>query len=241
VERLTRTPELLDGPLDDHAALAGNLRDLRRVNRLLGGIRLSARALDAHAPDAPTVTMLDVGTGGADIPRALIARWQRDGRRLRVVGLDSRPEIVAAAAAMTPASPGTHDLELQVGDGRSLPYGDAAFDVVHASMVVHHLEPGEAAALLREMARVARIGIVVNDLARGRLAFAGAWLLAHGLTTNRFTRYDAPLSVRRAYTLEEARAIASDVGIRVIHAERGVMRHRWAFAAVVDRDRAQTR
>jgi SAM-dependent methyltransferase len=241
VERLTRTPELLDGPLDDHAALAGNLRDLRRVNRLLGGIRLSARALDALAPDAPTVTMLDVGTGGADIPRALIARWQRDGRRLRVVGLDSRPEIVAAAAAMTPASPGTHDLELQVGDGRSLPYGDAAFDVVHASMVVHHLEPGEAAALLREMARVARIGIVVNDLARGRLAFAGAWLLAHGLTTNRFTRYDAPLSVRRAYTLEEARAIASDVGIRVIHAERGVMRHRWAFAAVVDRDRAQTR
>jgi hypothetical protein len=105
-------------------------------------------------------------------------------------------------------------------------------------MVVHHLEPGEAAALLREMARVARTGIVVNDLARGRLAFVGAWLLAHGLSTNRFTRYDAPLSVRRAYTLQEARAIASDVGIRVVHAEWGVMRHRWAFAAVVDRDRA---
>jgi SAM-dependent methyltransferase len=236
VERLRRTPELLDGPLDDHAALAGNLRDLGRANRLLGGVRLSAHALEALAPDEPSVTMLDVGTGGADIPRELIARWQRRGRRLRVVGLDSRPEIVAAAAAMTPATPGVQDLELQVGDGRSLPFGDAAFDVVHASLVIHHLEPDEAAALLREMARVARTGIVVNDLARGRLALAGAWLLAHGSTTNRFTRYDAPLSVRRAYTLDEVRAIAVDVGVRVIHADWGVMRHRWAFAAVVGRD-----
>jgi ubiquinone/menaquinone biosynthesis C-methylase UbiE len=221
VERLTRTPELLDGPLDDHATLAGNLRDLRRVNRLLGGVRLSARALEALAPDESSVTMLDVGTGGADIPRELIARWQRRGRRLRVVGLDSRPEIVAAAAAMPTATPVAQELELQVGDGRSLPYEDAAFDVVHASMVVHHLEPGEAAALLHEM---------------GRLALTGAWLLAHGLTTNRFTRYDAPLSVRRAYTLDEVRAIAADVGVRVIHADWGVMRHRWAFAAVVGGD-----
>ena len=40
---MRRTPdveELLDGPLDDPAALIGNLRDLRRVNRWLGGVSL---------------------------------------------------------------------------------------------------------------------------------------------------------------------------------------------------------
>ena len=40
-------------------------------------------------------------------------------------------------------------------------------------MVVHHLEPADAVALLREMARVARLGVVVNDLVRGRLFWVG--------------------------------------------------------------------
>ena len=50
-------------------------------------------------------------------------------------------------------------------DGRSLPYSDASFDVAHASLVLHHLEPADVVALLREMNRVSRRGIVVNDLA----------------------------------------------------------------------------
>ena len=54
-----------------------------------------------------------------------------------------------------------------------------------------------------EMSRVARRGIVVNDLIRGRLAWLGAWLLSHLATGNRYTRHDAPLSVRRAYTAAE--------------------------------------
>ena len=49
------------------------------------------------------------------------------------------------------------------------------------------------------MGRVARLGIVVNDLERGRLGWLGAWLMGHLLTGNRYTRHDAPLSVRRAY------------------------------------------
>src|SRR5258705_12488702 len=68
MDRRTDAIELLDGPLDDPAALAGNLRDLRRINRWLGGVRLSADAIDALAAHREQLTVLDVGTGGADIP-----------------------------------------------------------------------------------------------------------------------------------------------------------------------------
>jgi tRNA-2-methylthio-N6-dimethylallyladenosine synthase len=74
MDRLADAVELLDGPLDDPATLAGNLRDLRRINRWLGGIRLSADAIDALAAHRDSLTLLDVGTGGADIPMALLAR-----------------------------------------------------------------------------------------------------------------------------------------------------------------------
>ena len=65
------------------------------------------------------------------------------------------------------------------------------------------------------MGRVARRGIVVNDLLRGRGAWLGAWLLSHLATRNRYTRNDAPLSVRRAYTVGELTSLIAAAGLRV--------------------------
>ena len=80
MDRLTDATELLDGPLDDPRALADNLRDLRRINRWLGGVSLSASAIVARSSmNPPNSTMLDVGTGGADIPLALIERARANG------------------------------------------------------------------------------------------------------------------------------------------------------------------
>jgi SAM-dependent methyltransferase len=209
MERRTEATELLDGPLDDPIALIANLRDLRRVNRWLGGVSLSAAAIEALAAHRDELTLIDVGTGGADIPLALLERARRRGRRLAVVGVDSRPEVLAAAAFATPGLPSADGLDLVVADGRTLPYPDRSFDVAHASLVLHHLAPHDTVALLREMRRVARLGVVVNDLDRSRIGWVGAWLLGHLLTTNRYTRHDAPISVLRAYRRDEVAATRS--------------------------------
>jgi ubiquinone/menaquinone biosynthesis C-methylase UbiE len=234
MERLTDAVELLDGPLDDPAVLAGNLRDLRRINRWLGGVRLSAAAIEALAAHRAELSLLDVGTGGGDIPLALLGWAERRGRRLTVVGIDSRPEVIAAARLADPRRAGTDRLELQVGDGRSLPYPDRSFDVAHASLVLHHLGPPAAMELLREMARVARLGVVVNDLHRGRLGLIGAWLVGHLLTANRYTRHDAPLSVRRAYRADEMTDLLRAVGLTPVRTIRGAFGQRYAIAAVAD-------
>ena len=225
MERLASTAELMDGPLDDDVALATNLRDLRRVNRLLGGTDLSRRALAALVDGGPApLTLLDVGTGAADIPAALLADARRTGTSVRITAIDSRHEMLAAAVATDPSLANLPGLHLRVGDGLALTDADGSFDVVHASMVLHHLEPPEAVVLLREMARVARTGIVVNDLVRSRLAWVGAWLMSHLLTRSRFTRRDAPLSVRRAYTGPELQALLTEAGLRPIAAFHGGVR-----------------
>ena len=242
MERLGNTLEHLDGPLGDRATLAGNLRDLQRVNRFLGGTSLSRRTIEALLanteprpeanlePDAQPLRLIDIGTGAADIPISLLTSWRAAGRRLEVTAIDSRPEVIAAARDRVGDAdlPGLH---LAVADGLQLPFDDRTFDVAHASLVLHHLEPDEAVALLREMRRVARLGVVVNDLARGRVAWLGAWLLAHLATGNAFTRHDAPLSVRRAYTLAEARTMFQHADLEPIVEIRGFAGHRWAIAA----------
>jgi ubiquinone/menaquinone biosynthesis C-methylase UbiE len=242
VERVIDRPELLDGPLDDAAALAGNLRDLRRVNRLLGGARLSRAAIAGllaarGIPDSTPITLLDVGTGAADIPVTLLADAHRHGRRVSIVGIDSRREVIDAAVAERPGLRTAAGLRLQVADGTALPYPDAAFDVSHASLVLHHASRDEALALLREMSRVARLGVVVNDLARGRIHWLGAWLAGHLLTRNRYTRHDAPLSVRRAYTRAEMLELLGAAGLSPVAEVGGFLGHRYAIAAVPDRRR----
>ena len=232
MDRVTDGVELLDGPLDDLSALASNLRDFRRINRWLGGASLTEPAIDAIAAHRPELTLLDVGTGGADIPVALLERATRRSRRWSVVAIDSRPEVLATAVRVRPAVATTPGLELHIGDGRSLPYPDRSFDVAHASLVLHHLTPIEADGLLREMARVARLGVVVNDLERGRLGWLGAWLMGHLLTGSRFTRHDAPLSVARSYRAREMVELMQAADLRPVRVVRGVMNLRYAVAAV---------
>jgi SAM-dependent methyltransferase len=232
MDRLTGTSELLDGELDDPGALVANLRDLARLNRATGGTNLTARALEAFGRLGPgATTLLDVGTGGADIPMTLLARAGAAGVPLRITATDSRPEVLAAARQARPAIARVDALTLEIADGRALPYPDRHWDIAHASLVLHHLEPDEAVAFLRELRRVARRGVIVNDLVRGRLAWLGAWLAVHTLATGRYTRHDGPLSVRRAYTLPELLDLLRLADLRPVATIRGFAGHRVAIAA----------
>jgi 2-polyprenyl-3-methyl-5-hydroxy-6-metoxy-1,4-benzoquinol methylase len=237
LRRSANSPELLDGPLDDLVELAANLRDLRRVNRLLFGSRLSIGAIRAvgvaarGTPDEErTLRILDVGTGSADVPLALLDDARRRHGAMEVVAVDSRPEVLDAARRLDPALDRTPGLTLRVSDGRLLPFEDDAFDVAHTSLVIHHLEPDEAVALLVEMRRVAA-AVVVNDVVRSWRVWLGAWVLARVGTRNRLSRNDAPLSARRAYTEPELSRLLSAAGLTPVLRRRDPLRYRIAIAA----------
>jgi ubiquinone/menaquinone biosynthesis C-methylase UbiE len=232
VKRAAGAREFLDGRLDEPETLRGNLRDLRRMNRLLGGVALSRRAIDALVPDGRAISLLDVGTGAADIPMALLAHARRHGREMAVTATDSRSEVIEAARAARPAIDRLGRLTLEVADGRSLPYPDRTFTIAHTSLVLHHLEPADAVAMLRELRRVSRRGVVVNDLSRRPITLLGAWLLSRLFTRNPYSRFDAPLSARRAYTMVEARALLLHAGLRPAYEGTGIFGHRFAIAAI---------
>jgi ubiquinone/menaquinone biosynthesis C-methylase UbiE len=233
MRRLAGATELLDGPLDDPDTLRGNLRDLARINRRLGGIAASRRAIDGLLDGrSGTHTLLDVGTGAADIPLALVLATATTARPIRATAVDARDEVLAAARELEPRLRDTAGLGLVTGDGRSLPWADRSFDVVHASLLLHHLEPADAIAFLTEASRLARHGIVVNDLVRSRIHWLGARLLLAATTRNRYTRHDGPMSVRRAYTRVELRALLAAAGLRPVAEAGAFLGHRVAIAAV---------
>jgi ubiquinone/menaquinone biosynthesis C-methylase UbiE len=221
--------ELLDETGHDPVELAQNLRDIRRVNRLLGGtstvLRHLPRLLD-QVPATQMASILDLATGSADIPLA-IADWAaKHGRAVEIVASDSSDEILDVAR---PNVAGRSNVSLAKYDARAVPLPDQQFDIVLCSLSLHHFDPDDAVAVLREMVRLARIGFILNDLRRGRFGFVAAWAAARLTTTNRLTRNDAPLSVRRAYTPAELSDLLRRAGIT----DAAISKHLWFRMAAV--------
>jgi hypothetical protein len=73
--------------------------------------------------------------------------------------------------------------------------------------------------MLREMARCAAVGVVVNDIVRSWLTYYGAIVASRLGSRNRLTRHDGPLSALRAYTTAEMAALARAAGLRPLRWE----------------------
>jgi ubiquinone/menaquinone biosynthesis C-methylase UbiE len=191
----------------DTRDLAANFGEIEQANRHFGGVQPVVRELLAR--DARTV--LDVGCGSGDVARGLLGAARKRGWPVEVTASDYSDAVLDIARARTDAS---EPIRFELADARALPYADAAFDVATCNLALHHFEPPEAVAVLRELRRVSRLTPLVCDLVRSRTGYAAALAFAHLIARNRLTKHDAPLSVRRAYTPAEAVALARAAGWR---------------------------
>lgn len=195
------TPPRLDEPelLDEHDApredVERSLRDLRRINRYLGGVSTYRRLLKRF-PGLKSI--VDLGAGTADLLETI------PGDVLRVA-VDFKIDHLLYMRHRSRA-------RRVVADALHLPFRPASVDVVTSSHFFHHFTPDENEAILRESLRISRKGVAVTDTRRhyAPLLLVGA-LVALRLV-GRITRSDAPGSVRRGYTAEEAGEIARRAG-----------------------------
>jgi hypothetical protein len=213
VKRADGAREVLDGAVATQE-LAASLADIDRLNSWFGGYALSLRAirrLAAEVPRARSLRVVDVG-GGTAAFAVRVVRWaRRSGRAVRVVVVDRDPTSLRLARAAVAAYP---EILLVCADAAALPCRERAVDIVTSALTLHHLEPAQAAAGLREMTAAARIGVVVNDLLRRRLSLGLVWLVTRLLGCHPISRHDGPLSVRRSYSRDELRVLAEEAGAR---------------------------
>ena len=200
--------ELLDNPAADPAMVRDSLYNIARANRWFGGLAAVlyglGRAL-GQTPRGSRLSLVDVGTGLGDLPRAAV-RWAgRRGWTLVPAGV----ELNQAAARCA------RDLGLPtlVACGGSLPMREQSVDVLLVSQVIHHLSRDATVDLLRECDRVARRAVVIADLQRHRLALAGFWVGSRVLGFDAATRTDGMTSVRRGYTRAEFAALFRRAGV----------------------------
>jgi hypothetical protein len=200
--------ELLDDPLTDSGLVAASLRNIARSNRWFGGaaaLRFGlARAFRGLGPDT-RVTLLDLGSGLGDLPRAA-ARWaRRRGVKLVPMGLDRHP----AAARLAQAE----GLPMIVACAGAPPIAEKSVDLVAVSMLAHHFEPESVVQLFRACDRIARRAVVVTDLRRAPLAIIAFRWGARLLRFDPVTKADGMTSIRRGFTPAELMSLLERAGV----------------------------
>lgn len=220
-----RVPELMDDPALDAAAHVQALRSLARLNRWAAAGRIlwaPIRALaSANGHGRRPLRVLDVATGGGDIPIGLARRARAAGLPVEFAGCDISPRAVDCAAqqaarAQAPVRFFVHDVLRG-----SLP-GD--YDVVMCSLFLHHLADGDAVRLLAAMRHAARQQVLVSDLERSSAGYALTLLATKLLSRSAVVKTDGPRSVRAAFTLSEANQLARRADLNGC-----TVRRRWPF------------
>jgi hypothetical protein len=192
------TPELLDLGVPDEEA-ARSLRDLRRVNRWLGGRRSLLRAVRPFLAEGGR--LLDVGSGSADLPGEVVAR------------LPAAVTAVAVDVKLLHLRDAPRTVRRVVADARHLPFPPASFDVVAASLFLHHFDGPEVALLLARLFGLARRALVVNDLHRALVPFLFARSVFPFAFESRVSVEDGLLSIRRGFRPGELRQAFADAAI----------------------------
>ncbi|NQX12510.1 methyltransferase domain-containing protein [Microbacteriaceae bacterium VKM Ac-2855] len=193
--------EAMDDPDCDLRRLTRTYEQFRLVNALVSRWRAIYRTrIRPRLERGRENTLLDIGFGGGDVPRALAGWARRDGFALRITAIDPDPR----AQAFVAAQPATLGVEFRPVLSSEV---EGSFDIVTSNHVLHHLAAPELAALLADSERLGRYS-VHNDLHRSRLAYgvyAVATRPAHG---GSLIHEDGLLSIRRSYTAGELRAVA---------------------------------
>ena len=176
---------------------AAAYRELKIINRTLGGVRAIERFLPP-AKRGINLLMLDVAAGACDVSEALLEKLP-----CRIVTLDLNARGLQLADKSWPV----------VADALALPFRDGTFDVVMASLFFHHLSSDNCVQVLSQMWRIAKQRILVNDLHRHAVAYFSIRALTALFSKSRMVRHDGPVSVLRAFRSSELLDIARRAGV----------------------------
>ena len=193
---------------------------IARVNRRLGGTRVILHYLEEFSrrwDHEKIIRILDVGTGVADIPAAIL-RWAKQKKiKIHITALDIDSENLTLAKHRLDS---ITDISFVQASSMQLPFAEQSFDYVMASLFFHHLSDEEIIQNLKNFDHLAKQGIIINDLVRSPAAYAGFFLFSLAAGRNAIFRHDGLLSVKRSFRLAEARQYIEKAGLSYLKPQR---------------------
>lgn len=199
------------------------LRELETINTLLGGnhVTISGVKRLLSKKSFANVTIADLGCGGGDILKLVALMGRKMGLKFDLTGIDANPNIIAFARKNSEGFP---EINFEVDNIFFDEFRVKKYDLILATLFMHHFTEDELVEVFKSLKTQAVIGIVINDIHRHWFAFYSIRLLTKLFSKSKMVKYDAPLSVLRAFKKSELQSILQKAGI-----ESYQLKWKWAF------------
>ena len=221
----TRTSEI--EIMDDFelkgSELKKTLKDLDRVNYLLGGNQITHRGLKELLKNVSkdrTIRIADIGCGSGDMLRRIADFGREENYSFELIGIDANRHAVKIAEEISASYPEINFLNLNIF---SEEFNKMKFDIILCTLTLHHFSDKEIKHLIEQLYRQSELGIVINDLHRTKWAYFLFKLFCAGFIRNEIAKQDGLTSILRGFTKHEMKEFSSK-----IQAEHTI-KWKWAF------------
>ena len=196
--------------------LERSLRNRELLNRRSGVHHMVVDQLDPMLRLGQPLRIADLGTGAADIPRAVAARARELQCPVLITAVDRRAPALQIAEKLSEGFP---EIRFECAD--ILDYTAAKpFDIVLCNSMVHRFDEIDAIRLLRRCRELAEKAVMVTDLRRSRLTQAAVFAATQTVYRDPMTRHDARLAAERAFSFGELHKLAISAGWWGFHHRR---------------------
>ena len=226
LETRSAEKELLDSPAVPFADIKRNMQELNKINRHLGGHRVTIEGLKQtlqHHKLTEPITICEIGCGGGDNLQAISDWCHSNAITCAFIGIDIKQECTSYAAEQYPGL----KAEWITSDYREVRFNQQPA-IIFSSLFCHHFSHDELVSMLRWMRDNARLGFFINDLHRHPLAYYSIKLLTQMLSASYLVKNDAPLSVARGFLKVEWESILEAAGL-----SKYSISWQWAFRHLI--------
>ncbi len=199
----TELPEIMDDFNMEGEVLKDALDKIAKINRLLGGNKLTLNSLKKILMRYPTqkpITIVDVGCGNGDMLRALADFGEANGYRFELIGIDANQFTVNYARESSINYP---NIKYRCEDIFDKSFKKLTYDVVLCTLTLHHFKEEEISQLLTVFKTNAKLGIVINDLHRSPVSYRLFQILCFVFRLNEMSRADGLVSILRGFKKSE--------------------------------------
>ena len=203
--------------------LEQTLRELKTINRWLGGNEVTNRGLNEVVSRFPQAnySLVDLGCGGGDMLAVMQGWAQKKGLSLELTGTDANANIIDLAKERQRHLP---ELRLQVANVFDPNFLEEQVDIATCTLFTHHFTDEELVQLFQGLKKKVRLAIVINDLHRHPLAYYSIKWLTGWFSKSPMVQHDAALSVLRSFRRNDWDSILQQAGLPEYS-----IRWRWAF------------
>ncbi|MCX2719648.1 methyltransferase domain-containing protein [Lentiprolixibacter aurantiacus] len=215
--------ELMDDLSLDSAILDKVLRDVSRANRLLGGDRITRKAVFSilRSEQDRDYSITDVGCGDGAMLRQLAVICRNMKYRVKFIGLDINEMAIRLAQENSRDFP---EITYHTADVMKDPNHGFSSDIVLCTLTLHHIPSGQIPQFIKSLAAMARKAVVVNDLQRSPLAYCLFKFFSAIFIKTKIARHDGLVSIKRGFKRSELMAFSRQVPAFIPE-----IKWKWAF------------